>query len=111
MTIEILDATYEEIDKIKDLDDYKKLVEINNKIKIELKDLINEFNSVKLEYEKESVNKYSNRYKELSQKLSNLMIKIESEPLVLEYHKYEDKINKYLDNLKDEMVKAVRGEI
>ena len=109
MTIELLNATYSEIDKIKDMDEYKKLVELNEKIKIELKDLIDDFNKTKELYEKED-NKYSKNYLELSNKLSDLRIKIESEPLVIEYHKYEKKINDYLDNLKKEMLKAVRGE-
>ena len=110
MTIELLDATYEEIDKIKNLDEYKKLVELNEKIKVELKDLINDFNTTKDLLEKET-NKYSNNYKELCNRLSNLRIQLENEELVKEYHKYESLINKYLDNLKKDMVKAVRGEI
>ena len=56
-------------------------------------------------------NKYSNNYKELCNRLSNLRIQLENEELVKEYHKYESLINKYLDNLKKDMVKAVRGEI
>jgi len=110
MTIELLDATYEEIDKIKNLDEYKKLVELNEKIKVELKDLIKDFNTTKDLLEKET-NKYSNNYKELCNRLSNLRIQLENEELVKEYHKYESLINKYLDNLKKDMVKAVRGEI
>ncbi len=110
MTIEILNATYEEIDKIKELDAYKKLVELNELIKIELKDLINEFNETKTLYEKEMDNKYSSEYKRLSQKLSELKIKIENEPLVIKYHKYENIINAYLENIKNEMLMAVRGE-
>ncbi len=110
MTIEILNATYEEIDKIKELDAYKKLVELNELIKIELKDLINEFNETKILYEKEMDNKYSSEYKRLSQKLSELKIKIENEPLVIKYHKYENIINEYLENIKNEMLMAVRGE-
>ena len=109
MTIELLDATYEEIEKIKNLDEYKKLVELNNKIKIELKDLIDEFNKAKELLAKED-NKYSNNYKSLTNKLSELRIKIENEKLVIEYHKYERIINDYLDNLKKEIVSAVRGE-
>ena len=110
MTIELLNATYEEIDKIKNLDDYKKLLEVNKKIKLELKDLIDEFNKTKLEYEKEMDNKYSSRYKELSKKLSDLVIKIENEDLVKEYRYYEKKINNYLDNLKKEIISTVRGD-
>ena len=110
MTIEILNATYEEIDKIKELDVYKKLVELNELIKIELKDFINEFNETKILYEKEMDNKYSSEYKRLSQKLSELKIKIENEPLVIKYHKYESIINEYLENIKKEMLMAVRGE-
>ena len=110
MTIELLDATYEEIDKIKNLDAYKKLVELNELIKVELKDLIKEFNTTKDLLEKES-NKYSNNYKELCNKLSNLRIELENNELVKEYHKYEKILNEYLENLKKEMVKAVRGEI
>ena len=110
MTTELLNATYEEIELIKNLDAYKALVKTNELIKVELKDLINEFNETKKEYEAEQDNKYSTRYKELSQKLSELRIKIESEPLVIEYHKYESIINEYLETLKKEMLMAVRGE-
>ena len=109
MTIELLDATYSEVDKIKNLDEYKKLVEINELIKIELKDLIKEFNDTKELLSKED-NKYSNNYKNLTNKLSSLRIKLENEELVKEYHKYEKMINSYLDNLKNEIVSAVRGE-
>ena len=109
MTIELLDATYSEIDKIKNLDEYKKLVELNDRIKIELKDLIKDFNDTKELLLRED-NKYSNNYKNLTNKLSELRIKIESEELVIEYHKYEKMINNYLDNLKKEIVSAVRGE-
>ena len=109
MTIELLDATYEEIEKIKNLDEYKKLVELNIKIKVELKDLIDEFNKTKDLLEKED-NKYSNNYKSLTNKLSELRIKLENEKLVIEYHKYERIINDYLENLKKEIVSAVRGE-
>lgn len=109
MTIELLDATYEEIEKIKNLDEYKKLVELNIKIKVELKDLIDEFNKTKDLLEKED-NKYSNNYKSLTNKLSELRIKLENEKLVIEYHKYERIINNYLENLKKEIVSAVRGE-
>ena len=110
MTNEVLNATYEEIELIKNLDAYKELVKTNELIKVELKDLINEFNKSKKEYEIEQDNKYSTRYKELSQKLSELRIKIESHPLVIKYHEYERIINEYLDNLKKEMLMAVRGE-
>ena len=110
MTIELLDATYKEVEEIKNLDEYKRLVELNDRIKIELKDLIKDFNETKALLEKEN-NKYSNNYKELCNKLSNLRIQLEKEELVKEYHKYEKILNKYLDNLKNEMVKAVRGEI
>ena len=110
MTKELLDATYEEIDKIKELDAYKKLVETNELIKLELKYLINEFNKTKELYEIEKENKYSSKYLELSNKLSELIKKIESEPLVIKYHKYEKEVNLYLDNLRKEMLKAVRGE-
>ena len=110
MTKELLDATYEEIDLIKNLDAYKNLVKTNELIKVELKDLIDEFNETKKLYEAEMDNKYSTKYLELSQKLSDLKIKIENEELVKEYHKYETEVNKYLDNLKKELVKAVRGE-
>ena len=110
MTIDLLNATYEEIELIKELDAYKKLVDINEKIKIELKDLIKEFNETKALYEKEMDNKYSSEYKRLSQKLSELRIKLENEPLVIEYHKYEIILNEYLDKLKEEMLMAVRGE-
>ena len=109
MTIELLDATYKEVDEIKNLDEYKKLVELNELIKIELKDLIKDFNDTKELLLKED-NKYSNNYKNLTNKLSELRIKIESEELVIEYHKYEKMINNYLDNLKKEIVSAVRGE-
>ena len=109
MTIELLDATYEEIEKIKNLDEYKKLVELNNRIKVELKDLIDEFNKTKDLLEKED-NKYSNNYKSLTNKLSELRIKLENKKLVIEYHKYERIINDYLANLKKEIVSAVRGE-
>ena len=110
MTVELLDATYQEIDEIKNLDAYKRLVELNETIKVELKDLIKDFNDTKALLEKED-NKYSNNYKELCNKLSNLRIELENNELVKEYHKYENIINKYLDDLKKEMVKAVRGEI
>ena len=110
MTKELLDATYEEIDLIKDLDCYKKLVHVNELIKVELKDLIKDFNETKKLYEIESENKYSTKYLELSDKLSNLLIEINKHPLVIEYHEYEKEVNKYLDNLKKEMIKAVRGE-
>ena len=110
MTNEVLNATYEEIELIKNLDAYKELVKTNELIKVELKDLISEFNKTKEEYEIEQDNKYSTRYKELSQKLSELRIKIESETLVIKYHEYERIINEYLDNLKKEMLMAVRGE-
>ena len=110
MTDNILNATYEEIDKIKELDAYKALVSINEKIKVELKDLIIEFNKTKELFNKAQDNIYSNEYKQISQKLSELRIKIESEPLVIEYHKYERIINEYLDNIKKEMLMAVRGE-
>jgi cell fate (sporulation/competence/biofilm development) regulator YlbF (YheA/YmcA/DUF963 family) len=110
MTIELLDATYEEVDRIKNLDEYKKLVELNELIKTELKDLIKDFNETKSLLEKET-NKYSNNYKNLCNKLSTLHIKIENNELVKEYHRLEKEINKYLDNLRKEMLKAVRGEI
>ena len=87
MTKELIDATYEEIEKIKEMDAYKKIVELNERIKIELKDLIKEFNETKNLYEKEE-NKYSKNYLELSNKLSNLRIEIESNELVKDYHKY-----------------------
>ena len=109
MTIEILNATYEEIDKIKDLDCYKELVKLNDIIKVELKDLILEFNKTKELYEKED-NKYSNNYLNLSKKLSELKIEIESNDLVKKYHALEKELNKYLDNIKKEMLMAVRGE-
>lgn len=109
MTKELIDATYDEIEKIKDMDAYKKIVELNERIKIELKDLIKEFNETKDLYEKET-NKYSKNYLELSNKLSNLRIEIESNELVKEYHKYEKEINDYLDKLNKDMLKAVRGE-
>ena len=110
MTIELLDATYEEVDRIKNLDEYKKLVELNELIKTELKDLIKDFNETKSLLEKET-NKYSNNYKNLCNKLSTLHIEIENNELVKEYHILEKEINKYLDNLIKEMLKAVRGEI
>lgn len=109
MTIELLNATYEEVEKIKNLDAYKKLVILNEKINVELHDLIQDFNKTKELYEKED-NKYSKNYLELSNKLSDLRIKIESEPLVIKYHKLEKEINKYLDNLKKEMLDVVRGD-
>ena len=109
MTIELLNATYEEIDKIKELDSYKKLVELNNLIKTELKDLISEFQKYKDLLEKED-NKYSNNYKMITNRLSELRIEIENNELVKEYHKYESIINNYLDNLRKEIVSAVRGE-
>ena len=109
MTKELLDATYSELDNIKNMDAYKKLVELNELIKIELKDLIKEFNETKALYENET-NKYSKNYLELSNKLSNLKIEIESNNLVKEYHKYEKEIHDYLDKLKADMLKAVRGE-
>ena len=37
-------------------------------------------------------------------------MKIESHALVIKYHEYERIINEYLDNLKKEMLMAVRGE-
>ena len=109
MTKELIDATYLELDNIKDMDAYKKLIEINNLIKVELKDLIFEFNKTKELYEKET-NKYSKNYLELSNKLSELRIKIENEPLVKKYHEYEKEINDYLESLRIEMLKTVRGE-
>ena len=109
MTKELLDATYSEIDEIKNMDAYKRLVELNNLIKVELKDLIKDFNETKSLYEKEN-NKYSKNYLELSNKLSNLRIELEKNELVKEYHKCEKEINDYLDKLKREMLKAVRGE-
>ena len=60
-------------------------------------------------YEKET-NKYSKNYLELSNKLSELRIKLEAEPLVKKYHEYEKEINDYLESLRIEMLKAVRGE-
>ncbi len=110
MTVELLNATYEEIDKIKNLEEYKKLVELNNLIKIELKDLIKDFNETKSLLAKED-NKYSNNYKSLTNKLSKLRIELENNELVKEYHRLENIINEYLDNLRKEMLKAVRGEI
>ena len=109
MTKELLDATYLELDNINDMYAYKKLIEINNLIKVELKDLIFEFNKTKELYEKET-NKYSKNYLELSNKLSELRIKIENEPLVKKYHEYEKEINDYLESLRIEMLKTVRGE-
>ena len=109
MTKELLDATYYELDNIKNMDAYKKLVEINELIKVELKDLILEFNKTKELYEKET-NKYSKNYLELSNKLSELRIRLEAEPLVKKYHEYEKEINDYLESLRIEMLKAVRGE-
>ena len=109
MTKELIDATYLEIEEIKNMDAYKRLVELNNLIKVELKDLISEFNETKKLYENET-NKYSKNYLELSDKLSSLRIELEKNELVKEYHKCEKEINNYLDNLKKEMLKAVRGE-
>ena len=94
---------------VKNMDAYKKLVEINELIKVELKDLILEFNKTKELYEKET-NKYSKNYLELSNKLSELRVRIESNDLVKKYHEYEKQINDYLESLRKEMLKTVRGE-
>jgi len=109
MTNELLNAVYNEVDEIKNLDCYKELVRLNNLIKIELKDLIKNFNETKNLLEKED-NKYSKNYLSLTDKLSKLRIELESNSLVKEYRLNESKLNKYLENLKNEMVKTVRGE-
>lgn len=110
MTEELLYAAYDTLDEIKNLKEYQEMLILKKKIQNDLRNVINDFQLAKADVEKASYNKYSNEFKDACQKLSEIKTELYTNSLVISYRENEKKVQKYLDEIMDGLIKTARGE-
>ncbi len=97
---EVLNNVYKLIDYIKSTNEYKRLNELNDKINIELKDLIKDFKDVEDKYnEALRYGKYHPNLKDYQIALSQAKEKLFTNPMVIEFKELESSFNNTLNEI------------
>lgn len=98
----ILDKTYNLAYSIKDLEIYKEIVSLSNRIDLELKDELKSFEEAKELYnEALKYGKYHPSLKDYEKRLSEAKAKLYSNNLVIEYNNKYKEFNSMLDSMFD----------
>lgn len=109
-----LDLVYDLVDDIKSKQEYKRYIELHQKMEEdqEIKELIKVFNKIKVKYEEVSkYGKYHPDLKQVQQELSVTKAKVYEHPVIKEYKELEKDIQKELNHISAQIAQSVSLKI
>jgi len=110
----VINAVYELVDEIKDLKEYKRLLELRKLTDTDplVIKLINEFNNIKIKYDE--VSKYGKHHpdlKEVQLALAKTKEQLFTNKVISEYKKLEKEVQKVLDEVSRKIAGSVSPKI
>lgn len=114
MEEKLLNLAYELTDEIKESPSFIKLKELKKIIDqdVNLSELINKFNKVKIKYEEVSkYSKYHPDYEKVSKELIDIKKEVFTNTVIKEYKDLEKEIQKLLDKISRDIAQSISSKI